>query len=760
MKPPASPIHLRDPRSLADRFDELRRAGRDDAALCVAHAARFLLEDETPPALRDYHLQYQPQRPRRVVKPLDNAAWLKWLQHPAEDPFVGKLFESVLAFVRQSRAQPLARFGLSPRMSVNPATSSVAVVRALAAAARALSAPLPLLYVHADEPGGLGHVPSEPIATVAGAGLTSGRGVGELAFVAGQHMALYRPDRYVHVLYPSTAELTIIVDAVIALGRGDSKPTPGADGVANELRARMKADPEALAHVRRVVELFLKQGHAPDIDAWIVGVQHTALRAGLVMCGDLSVARTLVAMLPDVPFDALDDLVDYVLSEEYAALRQHTGVALWPETRGDVPVPTSFDISLDELEAGRSDALRSVEIALDEIDPTRASALRSSDVRIDDVESQRAPVVDTGALHTIEIRIEPDGSAIDDSGNILAPAIGSAPRAAPASGHDATEFDIQIDDAHELEWVQRCEAAIAAREEGRAFAIASVVVHRMRERAPFAIASLVADHRARETFAEGVRLESGDWAAVRDPHEQGASGAFMEALDSVLALANPRAPEDYGFDRAHEAPAAVPLAAAIRWAARAIGAPVPLVFVAEEQARLLGRPACDPPIAVINPVLATTLTLAELAIVALEHVAYERPERRARVRLGDANALVRCGRAAHAFCTRGERPESGDVAAQRVVDVLARDPLRYAAVGRCAVQLKASELEESMTSWCLAAERSAARAAIAGVLDLDAAARAFALDRGNPARVPVAEKIAHLEAWIPTDEFVTVRRGR
>jgi hypothetical protein len=378
----------------------------------------------------------------------------------------------------------------------------------------------------------------------------------------------------------------------------------------------------------------------------------------------------------------------------------------------------------------------------------RANAMRSVEIKLDDVQTKTDPGAAASSLHTVEIRIEADGSPGEDSGDILAPAgnsgsvrIEPASAVSPLAPGDATE------------WMNRFDAAQREGDGARALEIASVAVHRLRERAPMPLVALVNDYRARETFAEGVRITREQWEAVRDPGERGPAGQFMEALDAVFAIANARTPEDYGFERTDEAAATIPLSAALRWAARSIGATVPLVFVAEEQPRLLGRPAADPPLAVINPVLATTLTLAEVALVALEHVAYERPERRARVRVGDAATLIRCGVAAHAFCTRGERGEGTNMLLRRIVDVLATDTLRYAALARAAVQIKPYEIEDELASWCLATERTAARAAIAAVFDLDAAARAFAVDRGNPSRVPVEAKMAHLETWVLGDEF-------
>ncbi len=706
------------------------------------------------------------------MRPLDHAAWLRWLQHRDEDPYVGKIYESILAYVRKSRTQPVTRFGLSMRQVINPSTSKVAVVRALAAAARGLNAPLPLLFIRPDAPGGLAHVPAEPIASIVGAGLMSGRGLAELAFVAGQHMAMYRPDRYVHVLYASVADLTTLFLAALRIGQPGLAVTAEVAMVSRQLRARMASEPAAVEHVARVVELFVKRDEPVQLARWLEGVRRTALRAGLLLCGDLAVAQSLISLLPDVTFDAMDDLVLFALSEEYAALRQHTGLALWPDQTdaardaavgSDASALHSVDIPIDAFGAGSDDALHSIEISLDELGASHGSALDSVDVPLDDVE---APMVaHAGALHSVEIRLDdlgirPDPTITDARADasfgstevdILAPA--SPQFEAPASAayaHDHPDAALR----------ERFLEASAAGDMERAHAIASVLVHRLGEKAPEAMIAMVATRRAREAFAEGVRLDEAAWNIVTDPGERGAAGAFMCALEHVFAAAMPRTPEDYGFDRNFEATQSVPLAAAIRWAARSIGAPVPLVFVAEEQPRLLGRPSADPPIAVVNPVLATTLTLAEMAFIALEHVAYERPERRARVRLGDASSLIRVAFATHAFVTTGQSPDVADPHVARALGVLTARADLCAMLQPSAAAMRASTLVDEVTAWCLATEHTAARAAIASVLDLDAAARALSLDRGQPMRVLLDEKLAALERFVLGEAFAALRVAR
>src|SRR5688572_9580900 len=100
--------------------------------------------------------------------------------HDDADPYVGKVFDSVLAVLRAARARDLSAFGLSLRDAVSPGTSTVALARALAAAAFALRVPAPRIFLRPDLPGGLAHLPSNPIATLAGGSVLQGFGLHEL----------------------------------------------------------------------------------------------------------------------------------------------------------------------------------------------------------------------------------------------------------------------------------------------------------------------------------------------------------------------------------------------------------------------------------------------------------------------------------------------------------------------------------------------------------------------------------------------------
>jgi tetratricopeptide (TPR) repeat protein len=302
-----------------------------DKAWCVAATATFLLGNAAREEARAFYEQYKPRRPLAPTGRLTEEHWLKLLFHPEEDPVTSKIFAAVLGPLRKAKTRPVAQFGFTQKEQQDPATSSVALVKALASSANALSLPMPWIFVRPSQPGGLGYVPSEPIASFAGSGLLSGLTPQELAFVAAKHMAYYRNEHYVRVLFPTTQELTAIMLAAIKLVKPDQELPPEAQQTAQQLAPLVAQDPIAAEGLRKVVRYFLDQGGSSNIKRWYQTVELTAARAGFLLCGDLEIAKKMLALEPGLPGDVspsekLKDVILFSISDSYFALREALGI--------------------------------------------------------------------------------------------------------------------------------------------------------------------------------------------------------------------------------------------------------------------------------------------------------------------------------------------------------------------------------------------------------------------------------------------------
>ncbi len=312
-------------------YDLYYKSRAYDKAWCVAATAVFLLREGANEEARAFYEQYKPRRPLAPTGRLTEEHWIKLLFHPDEDPVTGKIFASILGPLRKAKTRPVNQFGFTQKEQQDPATSSVALVKALAGAATALSLPVPWIFIRTNQPGGLGYVPSEPIASFAGTGLLSGLTPQELAFVAAKHMAYYRNEHYARVLFPTTQELTSIMLAAIKLVKPDQGVPPEAEATVQQLAPLVQQDPLASEGLRKVVKFFLEQGGSSNIKRWYQSVELTAARAGFLLSGDLEVCKKMLAMEPGLPGDVspgekLKDVVLFSISENYFALREALGI--------------------------------------------------------------------------------------------------------------------------------------------------------------------------------------------------------------------------------------------------------------------------------------------------------------------------------------------------------------------------------------------------------------------------------------------------
>ncbi len=312
-------------------YDLYYQSHQHDKAWCVAATTSFLLRDRAREDLRAFFEQYRPRKPLQPTGRLTEENWVKQLFHPNEDPVVGKIFAAILGAVRRAKVKPLQQFGFTQKELQDPANTTVALVRSLAQSSQALNLPLPSIFLKPQQQGGLGYVPSEPIASFAGAGLLSGLRPEELAFVAAKHMTYYRNEHYIRVLLPTTQELTVMLLAAIKLVKSDQDVPPESAQAAQTLAPLLAQDPIAVEGLRKVVKYFLEQGGSSNIKKWYQSVELTAARAGFLMCGDLEITRKMLGMEPGLPGDLapaekLKDVILFSMSETYFSLRETLGI--------------------------------------------------------------------------------------------------------------------------------------------------------------------------------------------------------------------------------------------------------------------------------------------------------------------------------------------------------------------------------------------------------------------------------------------------
>jgi hypothetical protein len=308
-----------------------------DRAWCMCAALAFLhkADEEESRFFEDY----RPRGMIQVKSRLDDAQWRQNLFHKDENIFIGKIFEMITpaAIVAKTNQLRAARQLPVPdrRFKQDPATSTVTFAKTFGWAAQVLGVPLPDLYVRNDVSGALVAIPSTPPASIAGQTVLTGFTPQELTFIVGKHLSYYRGEHYIRNLFPTLAELKVVLFAAIKVVMSDfAVPPEMAQAVtttATELVKHMQ--PVQREGLRIVVQRFVEDGARADLKRWMQAIEITAARAGLLLCADLEIAKKIIAAEPQLPgdlppADKLKELIVFSVSEQYFALRKTLGIAV------------------------------------------------------------------------------------------------------------------------------------------------------------------------------------------------------------------------------------------------------------------------------------------------------------------------------------------------------------------------------------------------------------------------------------------------
>ncbi|HLK36178.1 MAG TPA: hypothetical protein VKU41_05455 [Polyangiaceae bacterium] len=321
-----------------------RREGRTDSAFLAAMALEELEgADVEQQVLIEQFRSVGPVRARAM---LDAGAW-ESLRAAGSDDVLAALFAAVeraavavkVEELRAARRLPV----LDPSKKLSE-TSTASIGRTFQWAARVLGIACPDLYLVSDSgPGGVWALQARAPSTALGPSVVSGPSAKELAFLAGRHLAYYRPEYHPLLYYSTRDELTKLLFAAVQVsmpGAASRHPDPSVAALRGSL-ARQLGQDERLALDAAVRRLDARGGRA-SVGAWMRSAELTAARAGLLLCGDLAVAtayaRSEARAQGEVTAQALrGDLVTFCASRAHATLRARF---LGPES-GYPPAPAA-----------------------------------------------------------------------------------------------------------------------------------------------------------------------------------------------------------------------------------------------------------------------------------------------------------------------------------------------------------------------------------------------------------------------------------
>lgn len=304
-----------------------------DRQLCIAQALAFLgaAGDEQRELIAAHRTQGLIQ-PRAA---LDATGWRRLLCHPDDEALTSDILSVIVSAVLLAHSAALKGAGklpaLDPARRLDPQTSTVQAARCFGWAAQTLGMGAPPLYASPDDPGVCGMLPVVPPALGLGKGALSGRTPAELAFLAGQQLAYFRPERFLRLLVPGIVDLQDMFLAALLIG---NRTLPLAASVRGRVEPIAKAierllEAAEIDRLRAAYQRFVEHGGIANLQRWAAAADLTAVRTGFLLAGDLAVARRMLELegAPTVEA-AMDDLIVFVTGERYAKLREHLGITI------------------------------------------------------------------------------------------------------------------------------------------------------------------------------------------------------------------------------------------------------------------------------------------------------------------------------------------------------------------------------------------------------------------------------------------------
>jgi hypothetical protein len=93
----------------------------------------------------------------------------------------------------------------------------------------------------------------------------------------------------------------------------------------------LQRTPPLFERLEQVVRRFVARGGQADFDAWLRGTEMTACRAAVLLVADPRVAAASLKLDTGSPAgvsiqDRLEDILDFVVSDDYLKLRETLGV--------------------------------------------------------------------------------------------------------------------------------------------------------------------------------------------------------------------------------------------------------------------------------------------------------------------------------------------------------------------------------------------------------------------------------------------------
>jgi hypothetical protein len=309
-----------------------------DEAYITSQVAVHLLGD------RDPDEEQVVERLKRYARETANRSMTDrlWTEHVYHERLRGPMAE-VLAICQDATAGAFAVD--HGRLNVNPKRDRVDVAQSMLFFANMYKYVARAFSMEAAElfkiPGisGLALGNTWPICFLASEDMFKDRPKKELWFAIAKAMAFSRPELAMARLHPPE-ELEAIFQAALYLAVPTFRPTADPQELQKQGRKLEKGLSEtARPALFRAARECLKDPNQTELRGYIEAVEHTANRAGILLCADVEVAKRCLAKDPGVAArlperSKVRDLMLFCLSSNFFSLRKALGLSIEIPTEG------------------------------------------------------------------------------------------------------------------------------------------------------------------------------------------------------------------------------------------------------------------------------------------------------------------------------------------------------------------------------------------------------------------------------------------
>lgn len=324
-----NPYKVESYKLLRKLYTESKKA---DPAWCLCQALSILRLAE--PDEERFYKKHRQENAAPAQATLDEEGW-EHLMHWDLDPLLTRLFAAIQPTIVRARTQPIEQMGYDPRYAIDCSMHPYPVSQTLYYAQGVLAMQPPLVFQNNNDPGSLGIVHARTPAIILGrSAFDQNISNQALAFIAGRHMAYFRPGFYVRHLVPTGTGLKAWLFAAIKLCVPQFPVSADLAGQVNEAMTALSQDfqggekDKLASHVSKL----LQAGGALDLKKWVASIDLTADRVGFLLAHDLQIATEMLRTTEEAASapvkERMKDIVLFSVSDDYFALRQKLMVAV------------------------------------------------------------------------------------------------------------------------------------------------------------------------------------------------------------------------------------------------------------------------------------------------------------------------------------------------------------------------------------------------------------------------------------------------